>query len=92
MAMRIVRRAAILLHADLFPVAPDKLPSYRKPFMGQQLRKMVKRRRRISYLERKKAKAKAAAPAKRETPKPKAAKKAASAKTAAAARASLLPA
>ncbi len=75
-------RTAFLFSCSLFPVARDELPSYRKRFMGQQLRKMVKRRRRISYLERKKAKAKAAAPAKRETPKPKAKKTAA--KTAAA--------
>ena len=39
--------------------------------MGQQHRKIVKRRRRADYLERKKATAKAAVPARRATPKPK---------------------
>jgi hypothetical protein len=39
--------------------------------MGQQHRVTVKRRRRIAYLDRKKAAAKAA-PVRRETPKPKA--------------------
>ncbi len=68
-----------------FAVARRWLPSYRERFMGQQLRKIVKRRRRISYLARKKATAKAAAPVKRETPKPKAkAKKTAAAAPAAA--------
>ena len=40
--------------------------------MGQQHRKIVKRRRRISYLARKKATAKAATPAKRVAPASKA--------------------
>ena len=43
--------------------------------MGQQHRKIVKRRRRVSYLARKKAKAAAATPAKRVAPKVKAKKK-----------------
>jgi hypothetical protein len=47
--------------------------------MGQQHRRTVKRRRRIAYLERKKAKVKAAAPARREAPKVKAKKQAAAA-------------
>lgn len=48
--------------------------------MGQQHRKIVKRRRRADYLERKKAKAKAAAPARRAVaPKAKAKKTAESA-------------
>lgn len=47
--------------------------------MGQQHRKIVKRRRRISYLARKKAMTKAAAPAKREAPKVKVKKQVAAA-------------
>ncbi|MGI9086755.1 MAG: hypothetical protein ACR2HH_03275 [Chthoniobacterales bacterium] len=47
--------------------------------MGQQHRKIVKRRRRADYLERKKVKAKAATPARREAPKAKAKKSAAAA-------------
>ena len=42
--------------------------------MGQQHRKIVKRRRRVSYLERKKAQSKAAVPVKRTAPKVKAKK------------------
>jgi hypothetical protein len=45
--------------------------------MGQQHRRTVKRRRREAYLERKKAKAKAATPVKRAAPKAKAKKQAA---------------
>jgi hypothetical protein len=44
-----------------FHVAPQALPPYRERFMGQQLRRTVKRRRRAAYLERKKVKAKEAA-------------------------------
>ena len=47
--------------------------------MGQQHRKIVKRRRRTSYLERQKVKAKAATPARNEAPKTKAKKTAAAA-------------
>ena len=61
----------------LFAVAPRNLPSYRERFMGQQHRKIAKRRRRASYLERLKAKAKAAMPARKEAPKAKAKKAAA---------------
>jgi hypothetical protein len=50
--------------------------------MGQQHRKIVKRRRRADYLERKKATAKAAAPARRAAPKPKAKKATAATKAA----------
>ena len=66
-----------LRSAAVFPIAPRGLPSYRERFMGQQHRKIVKRRRRASYLERLKVKAKAAAPAKRAAPKAKAKKTAA---------------
>ncbi len=59
-----------------FAVARRDHSPYRKPPMGQQHRRTVKRRRREAYLERKKAKAKAAAPAKREATKPKARKQA----------------
>ncbi|MDQ6859950.1 MAG: hypothetical protein M3032_02165 [Verrucomicrobiota bacterium] len=44
--------------------------------MGQQLRKVVKRRRRDAYLERKKLKAKEAAGTRREAPKGRAKKQA----------------
>ena len=47
--------------------------------MGQQHRRTVKRRRRVAYLERIKAKAKAAAPVRREAPKAKPKKQAAAA-------------
>jgi len=47
--------------------------------MGQQHRRTVKRRRREAYLERKKAKAKAATPGKREAAKPRVKKQASAA-------------
>ncbi|MFL6529120.1 MAG: hypothetical protein ACJ8LI_03435 [Chthoniobacterales bacterium] len=47
--------------------------------MGQQHRKVVKRRRRIAYLERKKVKAKTTAPTRREAPKTRGKKQAAAA-------------
>ena len=63
--------------AASFRVAPQLLPSYRKRFMGQQLRRTVKRRRRAAYLERKKVKAKTAAAGRAEGGKTKSKKQAA---------------
>lgn len=51
-----------------FAFARGRLPPYYKRDMGQQHRVRVKRRRRVAYLERKKAAAKAA-PVRREMPK-----------------------
>jgi hypothetical protein len=66
---------------EAFVVARRDHPSYRERLMGQQHRRTVKRRRREAYLERKKAKAKAAAPAAKREPaaKPKAKKPASAA-------------
>lgn len=58
----------------LFSVARRELPSYRERFMGQQHRKIVKRRRRMAYMERKRVEAKASAPMRKEAPKGRAKK------------------
>ena len=69
--MLIVAKSLLLGAYGRIGVAPKGLPPYRKRSMGQQHRRTVKRRRRTAYLERKKAKAKAAVPARREPAKPR---------------------
>jgi hypothetical protein len=60
-------------------VARVGFPSIGNGFMGQQHRKIAKRRRRVAYLERKKAKAKETAGTRREAPKARGKKQAAAA-------------
>jgi hypothetical protein len=70
MAIGFVSLSRFSVVAALFAL---RRPTFRpiERVMGQQHRVTVKRRRRIAYLDRKKAAAKAA-PVRRETPKPKA--------------------